>query len=51
LLQLEISLDTLYITPACDMAPEIVIEIPFVVGIMPLAGVPFQEPDHNSVKY
>jgi hypothetical protein len=31
------------ITPACDMAPKIVIVIPLAVGTMPLAGVPFRE--------
>jgi hypothetical protein len=31
------------ITPACDMAPKIVIVTPLAVGTMPLAGVPFRE--------
>jgi hypothetical protein len=29
------------ITPACDIAPKMVIVIAFVVGTMHLAGVPF----------
>jgi len=33
----------IFITPACDMAPKIVIVIPLAVGTMPLAGVPFRE--------
>ena len=31
------------ITPACDIAPKMVIVIPLAVGTMLLAGVPFRE--------